>query len=70
MGIIVLFIGTGLWQLLLLLSLAAGIYLVIRDKRLSPGTRALWLILVIFFNVIAVMAFILWKMLDKEKVGQ
>jgi len=47
-----------------------GIFLVLRDKRLSPIAKILWLFFVLTFNFIAVACFILWKKLDKKEVVQ
>ena len=46
-----------------------GIFLVLRDKRLSPIAKILWLFFVLIFNFIAVICFIVWKKFDKKHMG-
>ena len=44
-----------------------GIILVLKDKKLSPLAKVMWLIFVVAFNFIAVISFLVWKKMDKRE---
>lgn len=38
-----------------------GIVLVVRDKQLSTGAKALWIVAMLLFGILAILCFIFWK---------
>ncbi|MBN2779344.1 MAG: PLDc N-terminal domain-containing protein [Bacteroidales bacterium] len=46
-----------------------GIILVLKDKKLSPLAKILWLIFVLLFNFIAVICYLIWKKMDKKEIN-
>lgn len=46
-----------------------GIVLVLKNKRLSPLAKVIWLFFVMTFNFIAVICFLLWRRWDRNPAG-
>ena len=46
-----------------------GIILVLKDKKLSPLAKILWLFFVLIFNFIAVICFLVWKKMNKNEIS-
>ena len=53
-------------EILIVISAITGIILVLKEKRLPPVAKILWLFFVLAFNFIAVFIFIAWKMFEKK----
>jgi hypothetical protein len=58
--------GIGLWQVSLLLIAVLGILIVVKTKNLSLRVKIIWIILIVFFNIIAILAFLIWKRLSQK----
>lgn len=43
-----------------------GVYWLFREKDLSLSGRILWLIIILIFNFIGVISFVIWKSMDQK----
>lgn len=59
--------GIGLWQVILLLIAVLGIIIVIKTKNLPSTVKVIWIILIVFFNIFAILAFFIWKRMTRKK---
>lgn len=56
-------------EILVVIFAILGIILVLKNKKLSPLAKILWLFFVLIFNFIAVICFIAWNKIDKKEIN-
>lgn len=51
------------WVLEIMIVLIAiiGIVLVLKDKQLSTGAKALWIVAMLLFGILAIFCYIFWR---------
>lgn len=54
-------LGIVIIEILLVAILIVGIIVILKDRTLDSTQRALWVLAVIFFNFIGLLAFFIWK---------
>lgn len=48
-------------EIVIVLIAITGIVLVVRDKQLSTGAKALWIVAMLLFGILAILCYIIWK---------
>ncbi|PCH69151.1 MAG: hypothetical protein COC06_08060 [Bacteroidales bacterium] len=56
----------GLWQVSLLLIAVLGIIIVVKTNNLPLRVKVIWIILILLFNIFAILIFFIWKRLEQK----
>lgn len=48
-------------EIVIVLIAITGIVLVVRDKQLSTGAKAVWIVAMLLFGILAILCYIIWK---------
>lgn len=59
-----------LFYIIAIYFLIFGVYWIFRDKELSAVSKFIWLLIVLLFNIIGVICFVIWKNMKREASNQ
>lgn len=62
-------IGLGLIELFVVAVFVVGVFIIVKDDSLTMIHQILWIIAVLFFNVLGLLAYFIWRSLSKQRVS-